>query len=91
VIPPVEFGEHDFYWMFFDPRDPASTVGGSLSDDLGDIYLDVEEGLRAWDRGDRPEAVWIWRFGLDAHWARHAVTALAALREACSRCPRPRE
>jgi hypothetical protein len=91
AIPPFELGALDQYSLYFDPYDAdAVGVGGSLSDDLGDIYLDVEEGLQAWDSGDRVDAVWRWRFTFDAHWGRHAVGALGALHEACNRCP-PRE
>jgi hypothetical protein len=55
------------------------TILGSISDDIADIYRDVVSALRADRAGRRLEAVWDWRFGLQAHWGAHATGAMRAL------------
>ena len=73
----------DHYGMIFDPLivPPEEPCIGSLSDDLADIYRDLVSGLRAYERGDRAEAIWQWRFGLQHHWGGHATCAIRALHE----------
>ncbi|MCB9616655.1 MAG: DUF5063 domain-containing protein, partial [Sandaracinus sp.] len=44
------FGDLDGYWEVFDPYEQDEPVGGSLSDDLLDVYADVRRGLDLWDR-----------------------------------------
>ena len=52
-------------------------LGGSLSDDLIDIYAEVSTGLSVLREGGSPgEAAWVWRFGFWGHWGEHAVDAL---------------
>ncbi|MFN0252818.1 MAG: DUF5063 domain-containing protein [Kofleriaceae bacterium] len=77
------FGEKDFYWEVFDPYEQAEPVAGSLSDDLLDIYRDLQRGLALWDAAHRQYALWEWRFHRDVHWGDHAVDALRALHRAC--------
>ncbi len=72
------FEQHDLYWETFDPAED-NLVGSSLTDDLLDVYADVSRGLDLWNAGHRIEAVWAWRFHLDAHWGAHAIDALRAL------------
>ena len=80
------FGDLDGYWEVFDPYEQDEPVGGSLSDDLLDVYADVRRGLDLWDRDVPKEAaIWEWRFHLEAHWGDHAVDALRALHRACAR------
>jgi hypothetical protein len=79
------FDAHDHYWEVFDPYDLTEPVGGSLSDDVLDVYSDVRRGLWFWERGDEVDAIWEWRFLLEAHWGDHAVDALRALHRACKR------
>lgn len=45
-----------------------------------DIYGDLAEGLAIFDAGRSDEALWSWRFSFGAHWGRHAVEALTAIR-----------
>lgn len=61
--------------------DVAPTVG-QLSDDLADIWVEVEVGLRSWRQGGHQAqslAGWHWRFTFHSHWGFHAVNALAVL------------
>jgi hypothetical protein len=66
-------------------RSDAQPIGASPSDDLLDVYWDLQRGLAAFDSGRASEAVWIWRFGFETHWGDHAVDALRALHRACVR------
>jgi hypothetical protein len=63
------FGEH---------ANTAELMGGRLTDDLLDIYVEVEVGLDLLRRGgSEGEAAWLWRFGLWSQWGEHAVDAFA--------------
>jgi hypothetical protein len=78
------FERFESYWEVFDPYVDEAPVGGSLSDDLLDVYIDVQRGLSLWEsKAPRAAAVWEWRFHFDAHWGDHAVDALRALHRAC--------
>jgi len=72
------------YWEVFDPYEEDAPVCTVLSDDVLDIYFDVQRGLDLWDR-DVPctAAIWEWRFHFDTHWGDHAIDALRALHRAC--------
>ena len=66
----------------FEPFEPkAKAIWFSVAEDLGDIYCDVKEGLLIGERFDvRPASVvWEWKFGLESHWGRHAVSVITAL------------
>jgi hypothetical protein len=52
---------------------------GDVIDDLADIWLDLELGLRFFDRGDRDAAAWHWVLMFESHWGRHATGAVYAL------------
>lgn len=86
------FEQFDGYWEVFDPYEEAAPVGGSLSDDLLDVYGDLQRGLALWDQGGvtkrdelRIAAIWEWRFHFEIHWGDHAIDALRALHRACGR------
>jgi hypothetical protein len=71
----------DHYTDVFDPTEDRPDEGpviANLADDLADIYRDVVSGLRAYEQGDRADAVWEWSFGLHHHWGAHAVDAIRA-------------
>lgn len=73
------------YWAVDDPlaEPPGPPVAGDLVEDLGDVYLLVGGGLRAWRAGGpgaRAAAVWEWRFTFLAHWGATVATALPAIR-----------
>lgn len=86
------FDKFEAYWEVFDPYEESAPVVGSLSDDLLDIYGDVQRGLALWEQGEvtkrsepRIAAIWEWRFHFEIHWGDHAVDALRALHRACKR------
>ncbi|RIH82849.1 hypothetical protein Mterra_02512 [Calidithermus terrae] len=74
-------GEIDHYLEVFDPYETsnAETVGGSLVDDISDIYRDLLAGLRQWERGESGAALWEWRFNFEVHWGEHAISAIRAI------------
>ncbi len=69
------------YQKVFDPFQDQEPVTTTVSDDLEDIYCDVKEGLLAMGGSGRVSAstVWEWKFGLESHWGRHAVSVINAL------------
>lgn len=75
-------GQFEYYWFVYDPYRKDDVVGGSLSDDLLDVYKDLKRALLVYDRGT-PEsvrdAVRSWRDGFASHWGNHALGALRAL------------
>lgn len=80
----VGFEKFETYWEVFDPYEASAPVGGSLSDDLLDVYGDLHRGLALWDREiSKSAAIWEWRFHFDHHWGDHAIDALRALHRAC--------
>jgi hypothetical protein len=86
------FESFDSYWEVFDPYENSQPVAGSLSDDVLDVYGDLQRGLVLWDKGGatdndafRIAAIWNWRFHFQIHWGDHAIDALRALHRACKR------
>jgi hypothetical protein len=79
------FESSDPYWEVFDPYEKSEPVGGSLTDDLLDIYDDLRRGLALWDADGvtKIAAIWQWRFHFEIHWGDHAIDALRALHRAC--------
>ena len=78
----------DYYWAVFEPMEleQPEAVGGSLTDDLADVWRDLKPGLALSDGGGTrmvSEAVWQWRFSFETHWGQHAVSAIAALHALC--------
>jgi hypothetical protein len=76
-----KMGDLGRYRRVYDPYDPNETgIEGSLSDDLADIYRDVNEGLRALANGvPRADVVSDWRDSFGHHWGIHAGAALYAI------------
>ena len=70
-----------YYSEVFNPLavPPEEPVTGDLAEDVADIYRDVVEGIRLFDRGLEGEALWEWVFGLRQHWGEHATSAMRAL------------
>ena len=71
-----------YYSELFDPLPVPATeepVVGDIADDTADIFSDVLEGLRLFDRERVPDAVWQWAFGFQSHWGRHASCAIRTL------------
>jgi hypothetical protein len=75
--------EPNHYRECFNPFElEAEPVIGSLLDDLGDIYVDLRQGLDTLDRGtpeQASDAVWNWKFSFESHWGEHATGAIRAL------------
>ena len=69
------------YSMIYDPFAPPeeALATRNLADDLGDIYLDLQEGILAYEAGTPGEACFCWRWGLNNHWGTHLTDALKAL------------
>jgi hypothetical protein len=72
-----KLGPLDGYWQVFDPTQREEPVHGSLSADIAEIYLDLEDGLGLLQNGTVLDDVyWQWRFDFREHWVRHATDAL---------------
>ena len=71
------------YRQMFNPFDSGEApVVALLSDDLSDIYCDVEKGLSRIKKDSQAvstNVIWQWKFDLQSHWGKHAVSALNAL------------
>ena len=82
TVLPLKIEVRDTYWEVYDPFDDADEnklVCGMLSDDINDIYKDLQEGVRAFRADDINTAVWLWKFGVNNHWGTHAVDLIKAL------------
>jgi hypothetical protein len=81
--PPASISADDWWTLFQRLQrqlgDFDSVAGGSLSDDIADIYRDLRDGLIPYDAGDTGEALWNWRTDFESHWGRHAAHAIYAL------------
>jgi hypothetical protein len=76
------FEPRDVYWLIepYEARPEKNILAGTLSEDLASVWRDVKQGLLALEAGvPEDDVLWDWWFGLDAHWGRHAVDAIAAL------------
>jgi hypothetical protein len=69
----------DAYWEVFDACTLEEPVQGSLTDDLSDIYHDLQEGIVLYEGKKYNEAVWSWKFSFETHWGSHAIDAARAL------------
>jgi hypothetical protein len=73
-------GRYDAYWELFDPLESSEEpVGGMLSGDLTEIYLDLRNALALLAPGrdlDPSDVLWEWRFAFASHWGRHAASGL---------------
>jgi hypothetical protein len=69
------------YQNVFEPFQDHESVTTTLSDDLEDIYCDLKRGLLEMEHsaGVSANIVWDWKFSLESHWGRHAVSAIGAL------------
>jgi hypothetical protein len=68
------------FHFVYDPVSPTDreVIGADLADCLADIYMDLKEGLMHYDEGTvehQAEAVWNWRFGIDA-WGTRACEVI---------------
>ena len=77
----VAFDYADAYWEIYNPFECEEPVCGSLSDDFGDIYKDLKEGVLLYDKGHINDAIWSWKWSFRNHWSYHLVDALRALNQ----------
>jgi len=69
----------DEYASVFDPLVPERPVHGRVSDDVADVAVELEHGLRHLDAGRNEEALWWWQFSYLSHWGAQALNAQRAL------------
>jgi hypothetical protein len=76
----------DAYSVVFDPFEydplevnPPKPVMATITDDLGDIYDDLMEGLALHRSGQTQNALWHWHFTYYVHWGRHLSHAQSAI------------
>ena len=62
----------------YNPLVLEEPVGGSLIDDIQDIYREIKKGIMFFQTNPAA-ALWEWKFGFDNHWGNHAVDAIRAL------------
>jgi len=74
-------GHRKHYRKVFDAydREARGSTVGLLCVDFADIYVDLTEGLRLWDAGERADAIYLWCWSAKHHWGGHAVAAIGAL------------
>ncbi len=80
-------GEHDTYWITFDPIFPRNDSGdpclASLGDDCADIYRDIIRPLSAFNAGQTEildDIIWEWAdTPFQSHWGLHAACAIHTL------------
>ena len=75
---------NDVYHQVFDPfnTDDIQLTSISISNDLSEVYQDINQGLREWESAsadDRRRIIWDWKFGFENHWGNHATSAFKAL------------
>ena len=69
----------DEYASVFDPLVPERPVHGRVSDDVADVAVELEHGLRHLEAGRAEEALWWWQFSYLSHWGAQALNAQRAL------------
>jgi Domain of unknown function (DUF5063) len=77
-------GKTDFYLHMFDPTNSSDEkpVGGSLTDDLGDIYRDLKRALLQLDTNSevaKEDALWSLHFLFRIHYGEHIMNGLYAI------------
>ena len=75
-------GTSRYYWHIFNPSREEDTkpVCGDLSDDLGDMYKDLNRAILLFNKPDAKEnALWQFKFDFDNHWGDHCMNALNAI------------
>jgi hypothetical protein len=71
--------ERDAYHGMFEPYEDVPAEARSLARDLATVYVDVGEGLAAFDAGDGGAAAWAWRMAFRGRAGEHATHAQRAL------------
>jgi hypothetical protein len=72
-----QLGNSDGYRQVFDPTQKEEAILCSLSRDIAEIYLDLQDALKLQTSGASLEDIYFdWRLDFRSHWARHATSAL---------------
>lgn len=72
-----KLGNLDEYWDVFDPTQKEEAILCSLSQDIAEIYMDLQDALKLQTSGASLEDMYFdWRFDFRSHWSRHATSAL---------------
>jgi Domain of unknown function (DUF5063) len=72
-----QLGNLDEYWNIFDPTQKEKPILCSLSQDIAEIYMDLQDALKLQTSGACLEDMYFdWRFDFRTHWSRHATSAL---------------
>lgn len=72
-----KLGNLDEYWDVFDLTQKEEAILCSLSQDIAEIYMDLQAALRLQTSGASLEDMYFdWRFDFRSHWSRHATCAL---------------
>lgn len=76
-----KLGDWDSYQQVFNPVIDNESIGGSLADDLADIYRDLKDVLvkRKASALRSEDSIWDWRFSFRSHWGKHAIDALKVI------------
>ncbi|MCU0264821.1 MAG: DUF5063 domain-containing protein [Actinomycetia bacterium] len=69
----------DEYVAVFDPLVPERPVYHRISDDVVDVVVDLEHGMRHYDAARPDEALWWWQFSYLSTWGAQALSAQRAL------------
>ena len=70
----------NLYRVAFVPTDLDAQPGmAAVTDDLQDIYSDLQDGLWLYGLGYVDAAAWHWDLHFESHWGHHASDALHAL------------
>ncbi|MCL1632795.1 DUF5063 domain-containing protein [Sporolactobacillus sp. CPB3-1] len=77
--PNLNIGKNDYYWEVFDAYQLDEPIHASLTDDISDIYHDLQEGILLYNKGKTEGALGTWKFSFETHWGRHAIDATRAL------------
>lgn len=73
----TQLGTLDEYWDVFDPTQKEEALRCSVSVNIAEIYMDLQDALRLEKSGVAAEDVYFqWRFDFRSHWSRHAASAL---------------
>ena len=72
-----QLGNLDECWDVFDPTQKEEPVLCSLSRDIAEIYMDLQDALKLQTSGASLDDIYFdWRFAFRSHWAWHAASAL---------------
>jgi hypothetical protein len=72
-------GDYNRYKEVYDPLCDVDLIEPTLSDDLADIFLDLQSPWEDFQRGNKEDAIWSWRFSIRGHCGDHIVDSLRVI------------